>query len=103
MIRNFTLAIVVRNDSLDLQLLLLREAACKMKMVELPRKRVYPWLTKIGIIRIVLGISSIALAFAWGKFINAGLVYFPFFPDILDVTLGVIIGLFLLYEGVKRN
>ena len=61
------------------------------------------YLSRIGITRMLLGIGSIALALAWGKFINAGYVFFPFFPDILDVTLGIGIGLFLLYESIFRQ
>ena len=67
-----------------------------------PKQKAKPWLTRIGILRVVFGASSIALALAWGKFIDVGYVYFPFFPNVLDVSLGVIIGLFLLWEAIKK-
>lgn len=58
-------------------------------------------LTKLNSVRIVLGVVSIALSFAWGKFIGVGPVVFPTL-DYWDVGLGVFIGVFLFYEAVKN-
>lgn len=63
----------------------------------------YNYLKRINVIRILFGICSIALALGWGKFINAGYVYFPFFPDVFDVLLGITIGLFLIYEALSPS
>ena len=51
--------------------------------------------------KIVLGVSCIALSLGWGKFVGTT-VYLPFYPDAIDVLLGVIIGMFLIYDYVKR-
>ena len=65
-----------------------------------PKQKAKPWLTRIGILRVVFGASSIALALGFARYINAGYVFFPFFPNVLDVLLGVGIGLFLFSEGI---
>ena len=62
----------------------------------------YNWLTRLGIVRVLFGASSIALALGFSRYIANGYVYFPVFPNVLDVTLGVCVGLFLLYEAVKK-
>jgi hypothetical protein len=63
----------------------------------------FNFLKRINIVRILLGTSSIALAFAWGKFISVGYVYFPVIPDIFDVMLGFSIGLFLFWEAFVQK
>ncbi|MHB8567314.1 MAG: hypothetical protein ACYC7D_10390 [Nitrososphaerales archaeon] len=51
--------------------------------------------------RFLLGILAVALALGWSKAINAGYVYFPSF-DYFDVTIGLLIGVYLLYSWVAE-
>jgi hypothetical protein len=53
-------------------------------------------------LKMLLGVSSIALALGWGKYIGRT-VHFPLFPNLLDVTLGVVIGLFLIFDFMKSS
>ena len=52
--------------------------------------------------KVILGIACIALSLGWGKFVGKT-VYLPFYPDALDVILGVVIGLFLIFDYAKRT
>ena len=52
--------------------------------------------------KVILGIACIALSLGWGKFVGKT-VYLPFNPDALDVILGVVIGLFLIFDYAKRT
>ncbi len=52
--------------------------------------------------KVILGIACIALSLGWGKFVGKT-VYLPFYPDALDVILGIVIGTFLIFDYVKRT
>ncbi len=58
-------------------------------------------LTPWGVLKFVFGAVSIALALGWAKYVGAGYVYLPSFPDYLDVALGVLIGVFLFSDYFK--
>jgi hypothetical protein len=51
--------------------------------------------------KILFGVFSIALALGWAKYVAVGYVYLPAIPDYLDVTLGIVIGIFLLLDYIK--
>jgi hypothetical protein len=58
-------------------------------------------LTPWRVLKFVLAATSIALAFGWARYVGVGYVYLPAFPDYLDVTLGVAIGLYLFVDYFK--
>ncbi|MDG6994326.1 MAG: hypothetical protein JRN52_00265 [Nitrososphaerota archaeon] len=51
--------------------------------------------------KIILGVAAIALSLGWGKYVGKS-IYLPFYPDSLDVLLGVCIGLFLLLDYARN-
>ena len=51
--------------------------------------------------KILFGVFSIALALGWAKYVAVGYVYLPAIPDYLDVTLGIVIGAFLILDYLK--
>jgi MFS superfamily sulfate permease-like transporter len=55
-------------------------------------------LTAWKVLKFLFGAASIALALGWSRYVNVGYVFLPAFPDYLDVTLGVAIGLFLFFD-----
>ncbi|MGI0092239.1 MAG: hypothetical protein ACREBS_11080 [Nitrososphaerales archaeon] len=50
--------------------------------------------------KMILGVACVALSLGWGKYIGKT-VYLPFYPDSMDILLGVSIGLFLIFDYAK--
>jgi MFS superfamily sulfate permease-like transporter len=59
-------------------------------------------LTPWRVLKFVLAATSIALALGWARYVAHGYVYLPAFPDYIDVTLGVCIGVFLFVDYFRE-
>lgn len=60
-------------------------------------------LNKRQLLGVCLGVCIVAEGFGWGKYIEAGYVYFPFFPNFLDCLLLGICGSFFIIDAVTRK
>lgn len=53
-------------------------------------------------LKILLGVACVALSLGWGKFLGKT-VFLPFYPDAIDVVLGIIVGSFLIFDYAKHT